>query len=78
MHRTFEIVLETEKADELCRKIVENENVINVSILRGASVKPAGDIVTVHLLSRGADHVLQAVKKTDRVWLCPASACSLR
>jgi len=62
MHRTFEIVLETEKADELCRKIVENENVINVSIQRGASLKPAGDIVTVHLLSRGADAVLQAVE----------------
>ncbi len=63
MHRTFEIVLETEKADELFRKIVENENVINVSIQCGASVKPAGDIVTVHLLSRGAELHWKAARR---------------
>ncbi len=65
MHRTFEIVLETEKADEFCRNIVENENVINVSFQRGASIKPAGDIVTVHLLSRGADAVLREIEKVS-------------
>jgi hypothetical protein len=62
MHRTFEIVLEAEKADELCRNIAKNENVINVSIQRGASVKPPGDIVTVHLLSRAADDVLREIQ----------------
>lgn len=63
MHRTFEIVLDAAKADELCRSLVENENVINVSVQPGASVKPKGDVVTVHLLSRGADAVLKEIER---------------
>ena len=31
---------------------------IAVSVLHGASIKPPGDVVTVHVLNRGADQVM--------------------
>lgn len=32
--------------------------VINLSVVRGASIKPAGDLIIVHALNRGADEVM--------------------
>jgi len=33
--------------------------VVSLSVVRGASVKPEGDVLTVHALNRGADEVLR-------------------
>ncbi len=35
------------------------DGVVSLSVVRGASVKPEGDVVTVHALNRGADEVLR-------------------
>ena len=39
---------------------------IGLSIVRGASLKPPGDVLTVHVLNRGADAVLQCVDAARR------------
>lgn len=45
--------------DELIYKLEQLEHVINLSVVRGASIKPPGDVVTVHALNRGADQVMR-------------------
>ena len=40
-------------------KLEQLEHVINLSVVRGASIKPPGDVVTVHALNRGADQVMR-------------------
>lgn len=44
--------------DELIQELEQLEDVINLSVVRGASVKPPGDVLTVHTLNRGADQVM--------------------
>ena len=41
------------------------DEVVGVSVVRGASVKPPGDIVTVNTLNRGADAVLRIAKAAN-------------
>ncbi|WP_407572895.1 DUF389 domain-containing protein [Deinococcus altitudinis] len=38
-----------------------HEQVIGLSVSSGASIKPPGDVITVHVLNRGADDVLTLV-----------------
>ena len=45
--------------DTLTEELEQLEHVITVSVLRGASIKPPGDVVTVHVLNRGADQVMR-------------------
>jgi hypothetical protein len=59
MHRTIEITSPPPRTDELVEKLGRLDGVINLSVVRGASVKPEGDVVTVHALNRGADEVLR-------------------
>jgi hypothetical protein len=63
MHREIEIILESEKAEKLCQQLAENKYVISLAISHGAAVKPKGDIVTVHVLNKGADEVLREVQE---------------
>jgi hypothetical protein len=59
MHRTIEITVPPSCTDELIYKLEQLEHVINLSVVRGASIKPPGDVVTVHALNRGADQVMR-------------------
>lgn len=61
MHRLLQITVEPSATDEVCAKIRNDENVIGLSVLPGASLKPPGDLVMVYVLNRGADAVLRAV-----------------
>ena len=56
MHRTIEITVPTSYSDELIREL---EQVINLSVVRGASIKPEGEVLTVHVLNNVADEVLR-------------------
>lgn len=58
MHRTIEITVPPSCTDELIQELEQLEDVINLSVVRGASVKPPGDVLTVHTLNRGADQVM--------------------
>lgn len=59
MHRTIEITVPPSYTDELIHELEQLEQVINLSVVRGASVKPEGDVLTVHALNDGADEVLR-------------------
>ena len=62
MHRTLEITVPATVTEPLCQQLAELKDVIGLSVQPGASRKPAGDIVVVHVLNRGADEVLRRVR----------------
>ncbi len=66
MHRTIEISLSSSGTDALLQELEEQENVIGLSLNRGASIKPEGDVVTVHVLNRGADEVFSATDRAQK------------
>jgi FAD/FMN-containing dehydrogenase len=59
VHRTIEITVPASYTDALIQELERLEQVINLSVVRGASVKPEGDVLTVHALNNGADEVLR-------------------
>jgi hypothetical protein len=59
LHRTIEITVPPSYTDEFVDKLGRLDQVISLSVVRGASVKPEGDVVTVHTLNREADEVLR-------------------
>ena len=65
MHRTIEITALPSHTDELVDKLGKLDQVVSLSVVRGASVKPEGDVLTVHALNRGADEVLRLAEATS-------------
>lgn len=63
MHRTIEVTLPPAATDAFVAGLRGHEHVVGVTLHRGASVEPAGDVVNVHVLNRGADDVLRAVAR---------------
>jgi Domain of unknown function (DUF389) len=59
MHRTIQISVPAAYTDTLLEGLERMEEVIGLSVHRGAARKPPGDVVTVHTLNRGADAVLR-------------------
>jgi hypothetical protein len=59
MHRTIEISSPASYTDELLGKLEDLEQVISLIVVRDASVKPPGDVLTVHVLNYGADEVMR-------------------
>lgn len=59
MHRTIEISVAAGATDGLLRELEQLEEVIGLSVMRGGSLKPLGDVISVHTLNRGADEVLR-------------------
>lgn len=66
MHRTIEITLPSEATDHLLTELERNEHVMGLSVQRGASIKPPGDIVVVQTLNRGADAVMRSAAEMGR------------
>ncbi|MBP1807651.1 hypothetical protein [Rubellimicrobium aerolatum] len=60
MHRTIEITLAPAGTDRLLAELAADEHVMGLSVQRGASIKPPGDVVVVQTLNRGADAVMLA------------------
>lgn len=61
MHRTIEASIPSETTAAISRALVENPNVIHLSVHTNTSLKPVGDTLTVHVLNRGADDVLKMI-----------------
>lgn len=61
MHRTLEITVAPADTDTLCQDLAQVEGVLSLSVQHGASLKPPGDVVTVHALARAADPVVRCV-----------------
>ncbi|WP_375416040.1 DUF389 domain-containing protein [uncultured Hymenobacter sp.] len=62
MHRTFELTVPPAITDDLQAQLAAVKEVIGLTVLRGASRKPVGDVLTVHVLNRGADEVLRRTR----------------
>lgn len=52
-----------ESTDRLLAELTELDSVVSVAVMRGAAVKPRGDVVQVQALNRGADGVLRAAER---------------
>jgi hypothetical protein len=61
MHRTINISLPSADSQSLCDEIAALETVVGVSLAKGNSIKPPGDVITVDVLNKGADDVLKLV-----------------
>src|SRR5918997_2251492 len=48
------------------KQLEELEHVVGLSVERGASIKPPGDVLTIHTLNRGADDVLKIADHARR------------
>lgn len=53
MSRTIEISLPAEKADNLIRDLRDADGIVGFALQRGASLKPPGDVLTVHTTNEG-------------------------
>lgn len=53
MSRTIEISLPPEKADNLIRDLRDADGIVGLALQRGASLKPPGDVLTVHATNEG-------------------------
>ena len=62
MHRTLELTVPPAVTDALSAQLTNLDGVIGLTLARGASLKPAGDVLTVHVLNRGADDVLRCAR----------------
>ena len=59
MHTEIEITVNPSSyTDELIRSLEQMEDAISLSIMREASIRPPGDVLTVHALNRGVDDML--------------------
>lgn len=59
MHRTIAMTVAPAATDRLLRELMQLEGVVGLSVSRGASCKPPGDVLTIHALNRDTDAVLQ-------------------
>jgi uncharacterized membrane protein len=66
MHHTIELSVPTEATDALLAQLEGNENVVGLSVQRGASIKPRGDVISVHVLNKGGDDVLALLPQAAR------------
>lgn len=63
MHRIFQISLPADDAQRLCGELQKLETVVGLSLSKNVSLKPPGDLVTVDVLNKGADDVLELVRR---------------
>ena len=61
MHRTIRISLPARLTDPLVASLKPYPDVIGLSLERGGSLKPVGDVLTIDLLNQGSDEVLRHV-----------------
>ena len=61
MQHTIEVAVPTADTDSVVRELEQLDDVISLSVYRGASIKPPGDVVSVHALNRGTDDIMRLV-----------------
>jgi hypothetical protein len=80
VHTEIEIIVDSSHTDELIQDLQQMDEVISLSVVREASIKPPGDVFTVHALNRGADKVLRladAARKQGQVSVSTAELTSI-
>jgi hypothetical protein len=66
VHRTIEMTVPLAATATALKQLEELEHVVGLSVERGASIKPPGDVLTIHTLNRGADDVLKIADHARR------------
>ena len=75
MHTEIEIIVDSSHTDEMIQDLQQMDEVISLSVVREASLKPPGDVFTVHALNRGADKVLRlADAAREHGWVSVSTA----
>ncbi len=59
MHTEIEIIVHSSYTEELIQDLQQLEGVISLSVMREVSIKPPGDVFTVHALNREVDEILR-------------------
>ncbi len=77
MHRTIELAVPSAATDDLLRDLAADQDVIGLAVNRGASIKPHGDAVTVHVLNKGADEVLRRMERARTHGLVSAATAEV-
>lgn len=79
MHRSVDICVPSNVTDRLIAELSAQAEVTGLSVSRGVSIKPVGDVLIVHVLNRGIDAVLDAVAKHagDEFSIATAEVASL-
>lgn len=81
MHRTFTLTVPPAVTEPLCQQLLPLADVIGLSVQPGGSRKPAGDVITLQVLNRGADEVLRraraAVARPEDLAVATAELASL-
>jgi hypothetical protein len=80
VHTEIEVIVPSSRTDELIDDLQQMDDVISLSVMREASIKPPGDVFTVHALNRGADEVLRlanAARKHGQVSVSTSELTSL-
>jgi hypothetical protein len=63
VHTEIELIVHPSYTDELIQELDGMDEVISLSVMREASIKPPGDVLTVHALNRGADEVMRLAER---------------
>lgn len=63
MHHQIDVTIPSEATDELLSELDKHDGVLSLTLQRGGSVKPAGDVLTAHVLNRSIDSVLTVVDR---------------
>lgn len=80
MHRTIEMTVPPESTSWLVGELRALDHVVGLTVHPGASVKPPGDVVIVHVLNCGADDVLkrvEAARKRGSISIATAELASI-
>jgi Domain of unknown function (DUF389) len=66
MHHTIELAVPNEATAAVLTELADVDGVVQVSVERGASVKPPGDLVRVQVLNRDVDTVLTVASRARK------------
>jgi len=62
VYRSFEVSVPASATDEVIASLEGLDEVVSLTVERGASIKPPGDAITVHSLNSGAGEVLRVIE----------------
>ncbi len=62
MHRDLQITVAAAATDRLLDELTQIDGVITLSVQRGESIKPPGDVISASVLNNQVDAVLRSVQ----------------
>ena len=63
MHHQIDVTVPAAATDEVLNDLEKHDGVLAVTLQRGGSVKPEGDVLSMHVLNRSLDSVLSTMER---------------